>query len=533
MLNSPETVRAFPSLTLAERELKEGRTDKAAQYAIEHLRRHPNEPRGVALLGSIALKMGALGQAEQFLRQAQGLGLRTLDVERDIASAINQQERLGEALEAFTELERKLADPQISATRALILDKLGRNEEALKLHETLVASNPNEPMFWIIYGHSLRASGRTDEAVAAYRKATSIDAERGEAWWALASIKSKVLTDEDIVIMEGALSIAIDLLNIIPLHFALGRAWHDRKVPDKAFHHYSEGNRLRAETINYDPEELTEEVDQVVRTFGPEFFARSAPGESSGPIPVFLISMPRSGSTLLEQMLSNHPGIEAVGELPYVRAMLRSTMELHTRRGPARVPEVVLNLSQSEKEALGRDYMARSDLHRCRDTRYFVDKMPMNWSDVLFIRQILPNARFIEIRRDPIDCCFSNYVQYFSRAHAASFSLHDMGRSFVDYVRLMDHIDSAAPGLIHHVRYEQLVEEPERELRKVLAYLGLDWDPALLRFHESKRTVRTPSSEQVRRPLNREGMGIWKPYAQWLSPLRKALKPLAQDRLWS
>jgi hypothetical protein len=167
--------------------------------------------------------------------------------------------------------------------------------------------------------------------------------------------------------------------------------------------------------------------------------------------------MPRSGSTLLEQMLSNHPDIEAIGELPYIRAMLRSTMELHTRRGPARVPEVVLNLSESEKEALGRDYMARAELHRQRDCRYFIDKMPMNWSDVLFIRQILPNSKFIEIRRDAMDCCFSNYAQYFSRAHAASFSLRDMGRSYVDYVRLMEHIDEAAPGLIHHIRYERLV----------------------------------------------------------------------------
>lgn len=526
-MNSPEAIRAYPGLTLAESELKEGRTDAAAKYAIQHLRRHPNEPRGVALLGAIALKMGALVQAEQFLRQAQGLGLDSVELERDIASAINQQERLGEALEAFTDLERKVSDPQISATRSLILDKLGRNEEAQRIQEKLVASYPKEPMFWIIYGHSLRAVGRTDEAIAAYRKPASFDPERGEAWWSLASIKSKVLTDDDIATMEEALSIAVDLLNVVPLHFALGRAWHDRKVHDKAFHHYSEGNRLRAETINYNADELTEEVDQFIRLFGTDFFARTAARESSGPIPVFLISMPRSGSTLLEQMLSNHSDIEAVGELPYVRAMLRSTMELHTRRGPARVPDVVLNLSQSEKEELGRDYMARAQLHRRRDTRYFIDKMPMNWSDVLFIRQILPTSRFIEIRRDAMDCCFSNYVQYFSRAHSASFSLHDMGRAYVDYVRLMEHFGSAAPGLVHNLRYEQLVDNPEAELKGVLAYLGIDWDPALLRFYESRRTVRTPSSEQVRRPLNREGMGAWRPYAKWLGPLREALGPLA------
>lgn len=528
-ISPASALRAFPRLSAAERDFLDGRYDSAAGHVIQHLRENRNEPRGVALLGSIALKTGALVQAEQFLRQAIALGLDNREVRRDLASAINQQEKLGEALEAFSKLEDEAPDARISASRALILDKLGRNTEALEIHERLVESPVAEPPFWIGYGHSLRAAGRLDEAVAAYRKAAERDPEHGEAWWALASIKSRVLTDKDIATMERTLSGAVDLLNVIPLHFALGRAWHDRDMPETAFRYYSQGNRLRAESINYNADELTEEVDQVTRDFGPDFFSWAAPDESAGPIPVFLISMPRAGSTLLEQMLSNHPDIEAVGELPYIRAILRSTMELHTRRGPARVPEVVLNLSQSEKETLGADYMARAELHRRGHTRFFVDKMPMNWSDVLFIRQILPSARFIEIRRNAMDCCFSNYVQYFSRAHAASFSLHDMGRAYVDYVRLMDHIDAVAPGLVHHIRYEKLVDDPETELRAVLAYLDLEWKPALLRFYESKRTVRTPSSEQVRRPLNRQGMGAWKPYAQWLGPLREALGPFADS----
>ncbi len=515
---------------MAAKELAERRFDTAARYAIEHLRNHRDDPRGIALLGSIALGTGALVQAEQFLRRAIALGLNTLEVRRELASALNQQERLGEALEAFTAIEREISDPRVSATRALILDKLGRNSQALQAHEKLVEAQPDQPHFWIGYGHNLRTAGRTDDAVAAYRRAASIDAERGEAWWGLASIKSKVLTDGDIATMERALASAVDLLNVIPIHFALGRAWHDRSSADKAFHHFATGNRLRAETVNYKPQELAEEVDEFVRMFGQDFFAEPASRDSDAATPVFLISMPRSGSTLLEQMLGTHPEIEAVGELPYIRALLRSTMEMHTRRGTARVPEVVLNLGQSEKQALGHDYLARATLHRQSDARLFVDKMPMNWSDVLFIRQILPNARFIEIRREAMDCCFSNYIHYFSRAHSASFSLEGMGRAYVDYVRLMDHIDVAAPGLIHHISYERLVENPQEELQSVLAYLGLEWDPALLRFYESRRPVRTPSSEQVRRPLNREGMGAWRPYAKWLEPLREALGPFAADQ---
>jgi hypothetical protein len=184
-------------------------------------------------------------------------------------------------------------------------------------------------------------------------------------------------------------------------------------------------------------------------------------------------------------------------------------------------------LGPQEREALGRDYLQRAALHRHRGTRFFVDKMPMNWSDVVFIRQILPQARFIDIRRGAMDCCFSNYIHYFSRAHAASFDLHDIGRCYVDYVRLMEHIQAVAPGIIHPVRYERLVEDPEAELRRAFAYLGLEWEAAPLSFHESDRAVRTPSAEQVRRPLNRQGIAAWRPYAQWLGPLRDALGPLA------
>ena len=266
------TITGYPRLSAAERELREGRLDAASALAIQHLRQHRNEPRGLALIGTIALKTGALVQAEQFFRRAIAAGARSLETQRDLAAAINQQERLGEALNAFSALQEKVPDPQIRVVKALILDKLGRSAEALEEHEALVAMFPDEPQYLIGYGLSLRAAGRTDEAIAAYRRAASIDPERGEAWWSLANIKSKILTDADIGEMNDALGIAVDSLNIVPLHFSLGRAWHDRKEYQKAFRHFSEGNQLRAESINYDPRELTEEVDEVIRRFGHDFY---------------------------------------------------------------------------------------------------------------------------------------------------------------------------------------------------------------------------------------------------------------------
>jgi tetratricopeptide (TPR) repeat protein len=430
-------------------------------------------------------------------------------------------------LNAFVFLESATADPQFTGLRALILDKLGRNSEARLAHEQSLQRDPEQPQFWLAYGHNLRAAGLTDEAIAAYRRVIEIEFEHGEAWWSLANIKQRVLSDGDIDAMDRALSATTDILNIVPLHFALGRAWHDRQHYDRAFDHYREGNRLRADTIQYDPAELTGEVDEYIRITGPDSFPVGDRSNGEPPIPIFLISMPRSGSTLLEQILGQHPDIEVAGELPYVRALMRSALELHTRRGPVTAPQLIERMSAGEKRAFGADYLQRAGLHRRTDARYLVDKAPMNWSDIPFIREILPQARFIEIRRNAMDCCFSNFVHHFSLAHAPSFDLVHQARCYVDYTRLIDHIAAVAPGFICQLRYEQLIEQPEPVLRGVLQYLGLEWDDALLRFHESDRVVRTPSSEQVRRPLNRQGIGVWRPYAAWLGPLREALGPLA------
>lgn len=528
MINSSRGVTAFPKLADAESLFAAGRFEEAAKSTIVHLRAHPNEPRGLALLGSIAMSLGALGQAEQFLRQAIALGQNGLDVQRNLASTLNQQERLPEALDLFDRLRTAGDDPSIDAIRALILDKLARNEEALAVLKQLVARHPDKPPFWISYGHSLRAAGQTEEAVAAYRRATEVDFESGEAWWGLANIKSKILTDDDMATMERALAIAIDDRNIAPLHFSIARGHHDRKQYGQAFHHYSEGNRIRAESIGYQSQELTDEVDQSIRLLDRSVFGENSTRQEP-PVPIFIVSLPRSGSTLLEQMLGSHSDIEAVGELPYIPAMLRSVMELHTRHGRVTVPEMIDRLSDGEATALGREYLRRAEPHRSRDSGAFLDKLPHNWSNILFIRRILPQAKFIDIRRSAMDCCFSNFTQSFSRAHAASFALRDIGQCYVDYVRLMEHLAKAAPGLVHLVHYERLIEQPETELRAIFGYLGLEWEHAPLNFHQLDRVVRTPSAEQVRRPLNREGVDAWLPYAQWLGPLRETLGPLATN----
>lgn len=527
-MNDPRgTVTLYPLLNKAEELAANGSVEAAAQQVMEHLRRYPDEPQGLAKLGEIAMLLGGLGQAEMFLRRAIARGATAFDVRRNLASVLNQQERLTEAGAMFEALAKESDDPTIPALHALILDKMGHSDASRAILERLVETHGERPHYWISYGHNLRAAGRVDDAVAAYRKAVELDEECGEAWWGLASIKRRVFGDADLDAMRRAIAIAIDVRNSAPLHFALARALHDRGDHAAAFEHYAEGNRQRAEDIGYDASELTGEIAEIEKLADARFLASLDQPPVGDATPIFIVSLPRSGSTLLEQMLGSHPAIEPVGELPYAPAILRSVMEMATRRGRVTVPQLIAGLQPEQAAAMGADYLARAALHRRTDAPFFIDKLPHNWSNILFLRRILPQAKFLDIRRPAMDCCFSNFTQSFSRAHAASFRLEDIGQCYVDYVRLMTHLDRVAPGMVHHIDYAALVDDPEPQLRAALAHLGLDWDAAILEFHKLDRVVRTPSSEQVRRPLNRDGMEVWRPYAEWLGPLRDALGPLA------
>ena len=521
------SVAIYPRLSEAIRLREKGDTHRAAQLVMAHLRERPDEPRGLAQLGFIAAQTGALGQAEHFLRKALSKGERSPDLLRTLASVYSQQERLHVA-ESFTRrLIEEEGDLQLRSLRANLLDRMGRHEEALALQKQAVEESPGTIAPLLIYGYSLRAAGDVDGAIAAFRQAIAIDDEYGEAWWGLAGIKRKVLTDADITAMQEVLKIAVDDRNIVPLNFALARAFHDRGDFANAFHHYTEGNRIRAEAIGYQAQALTDEVAEV-ESLADADFMRAMPSTPVGTDqPVFIVCLPRSGSTLLEQMLGSHPSIEPVGELPYIPAILRSFMEISSRRSNVSVPEAIAAMTDQQASLLGQDYLARARLHRKSDRPIFIDKLPQNWSNILFIRRILPQARFIDVRRPAMDCCFSNFSQSFTAAHASSFALEDIGQCYVDYVRLMRHFDAASPGMVHHVSYSALVEDPERTLRPALAYLGLEWDESIRSFHKLDRVVRTPSSEQVRRPLNRDGMDVWRPYAQWLGPLQRVLGDLA------
>ena len=292
---------------------------------------------------------------------------------------------------------------------------------------------------------------------------------------------------------------------------------------EASFGHYSAANTLRRKSLDYDPSEISRQVDRAIATFTPEFFARHAGQGCSAPDPIFILGMPRAGSTLIEQILASHSLVEGTMELPDIPALAAQT-----GKDTQRYPTGLDSLSPDQILDLGQDFLSRTQIQRKEAKPYFIDKLPKNWLYTGFSHLILPKAQIIDARRDPMECCFSNFKQHFARGQAFSYGLEDMGRYYSDYVRLMQHFDQVLPGRVHRVIHESLIEEPEDQIRRLLDHLGLPFESACLNFHQTQRAVRTASSEQVRRPLNRDGVGQWRAFEAWLDPLKSALGPVAE-----
>jgi hypothetical protein len=398
--------------------------------------------------------------------------------------------------------------------KAATLGRLGDFEEAIRLYQGVLERSPDLPRVWLSYGHMLKTLGRQAEAIAAYRRAIELEPTLGDAWWSLANLKTVKFDDADLAAMAHALGTPnLAHEDRFHLDFALGKAMHDAgRVPD-AFAHYSKANALRLKSQPYDRRDVGKIVDRSIGAFTAEALA-SAPGGCDARDPIFIVGMPRAGSTLIEQILSSHSQVEGTSELPDLPLLTR-------KLGP--YPKAILAASQDERRALGEEYLKRVSVQRRTERPLFVDKLPNNWLYVPFIQLILPNAKIIDARRHPLGCCFSNFRQHFARGQAFTYDLEDVGHYYADYVRLMEHVDQVLPGRVHRVIYERMVEDTEGEIRRLLAYCGLEFEPQVLEFYRTQRAVRTASSEQVRRPIYREATDEWRAYEPYLGPLKSAL----------
>jgi hypothetical protein len=365
----------------------------------------------------------------------------------------------------------------------------------------------------------LKTVGRQKDGIDAYRKAIELKPELGEAWWSLANLKTIRFDDADIAAMTAALGTpGLSQQDRLHLDFALGKAMHDAGRTEQAFSHYASGNALRRQQNPYDISQLTRRVNRSIETFTRELL--SSHGGSDAADPIFIVGMPRAGSTLVEQILSSHSLVEGTSELPDIPAIAGEGTNDYVAR--------TAKMTADQRRQAGEAYLKRASVQRRTNRPFFIDKLPNNWVFVPFIQLILPNAKIIDARRHPLGCCFSNFRQHFARGQDFAYDLDDLGRYYSDYVRLMAHVDAVMPGRVHRVIYERMVDDTETEIRALLDYCGLEFESACLTFHETERAVRTASSEQVRQPIYRDATDEWQRYEAHLDPLKLALGPVVE-----
>ena len=417
---------------------------------------------------------------------------------------------------------------EVMAHEADLNGRLGRHEHEIALLRQLIARQPEMPGLHVTLAHALKTTGRRDDAIAAARAAIACHPGYAAAWWLMADFKTYQIDDAEVQAMKTALAAQPAEADRMQLHFALGRACDQRGEHEAAFAHYAAGNAPRAAAAHKEAAGLAGRVDRAIGIFTPEFFAERQGYGDRSEAPIFIVGLHRSGSTLVEQILASHSQVEATAELPLVEEMLRSVALDNSLPNVPPLAKLV-HIDADRARALGSEYLRQAQDYRSSDKPRFVDKMPANWLYIGFIRLILPNAMIIDARRHPMAAGLSNFRQYFANGADWTFALDSIGRYYRDYLRLMRHFDRALPGKVHRVIHEKLVDEFEPEVRRLLDHAGLNFESECLEFHRAKRPVRSASAEQVRQPLNREGVDQWRAFEPWLGPLRDALGDALED----
>jgi tetratricopeptide (TPR) repeat protein len=474
----------------------------------------------LAGLAAVAIRAGNTRDAERLLNHARNRSAHHPLVQRALGHAQLTANRLPAAETTFRELLR--LEPQNAqnwSALGSVYIRLLRQEEALSAYEEAARLEPAQTGFRLAIGHVNKSLGRRAQCEASYRECLRLDPAAAEAYWSLADLKNYLFSDAELAAMQDLLT-SPARTDRAQLHFAIARALEQRERYAEAFNHYAEGNALRRKTAPFSIETFEAKSRRIAACFDAEFFrARAAAGDPD-PAPIFIVGLPRSGSTLVEQILASHSQVEGTMELHNILAMVRELDHLDADRDG--YPEKARTLSADELTGLGRRFIEETAALRSGKPR-FVDKMPNNFSHVGLIHAILPNAKIIDARRHPMDACFSTYKQHFAEGQSFSYDLGDLGRYYRCYLALMDHWDEVLPGKVFHLQYEQLIRDPEGVIRSLLEHCGLPFEAATLNFHQTDRPVRTASSEQVRQPLYASGVGYWKRFEAALEPLRASL----------
>lgn len=513
--------------------LCENRLAPAEALLRAHLKEAPTDVAAIRMLAEVGARLGRYGDAEKLLTRCLELAPSFTPARHNLALV---QFRQGKVLDALREIETLRVDdpnnPTYRNLKAAVLSRLGDFENSIAQFEDVLRDQADQPRLWLSYGHALKTAGRTGDAIVAYRRAVTLDPQFGDGYWSLANLKTFRFERGEIEAMEAVLrDETLKEEDRFHLHFALGKALEDTADYAASFAQYKEGARRRRALIDYQPAQVSEQVQRTKALFTKDFLKARAGQGCPARDPIFVVGLPRSGSTLLEQILASHSQVEGTMELPDIAAIARELGEKKLKSETSKYPEVLAELPPEQVAALGESYLERTRIQRRTDKPLFIDKMPNNWIHAGLIALILPNAKIIDARRDAMATCFSAFKQHFARGQAFTYDLAELGRYYRDYIELMAHFDAVAPGRIHRVRYESLVADTETEVRKVLNYCGLPFEGACLEFYATERPVRTASSEQVRQPIFRDGLDQWRNYEAWLEPLKEALgDPALSDR---
>ncbi|MGD9980735.1 MAG: sulfotransferase [Hyphomonadaceae bacterium] len=518
-----------PRLMEAAIALCENRLAVAEHMLRPHLRAHPTDVAAIRMLAEVGARLGRFEDAEKLLRRCLELAPSFHAARHNYAIVLHRESKSVEALKQLDVLLRvDPENPSYNFLRAAALARIGEYDAAIAIYRDVLEKHPISARAWLSLGHASKTAGQRAESIEAYERVVAIAPHLGEAYWSLANLKTHPFTDADVVKMQDQLARSdLSEEDRFHLHYALGKAYEDKADYERSFTHYSEGARIRRSGLSYNAGETTQAAREHSGLFTAEFFAARKGQGAPAPDPIFIVGLPRSGSTLIEQILASHSKVEGTMELPDIIAMAKHLGGGKVRGGA--YPGVLAQLSAAEIKALGEEYIARTRVQRKTDRPFFIDKMPNNSQHVGFIHLILPNAKIIDARRHPMGACFSAFKQHFARGQAFSYDLTDVGRYYADYVELMARFEQAAPGRVHRVLYEDMIADTEGEVRRLLAYLGLPFEPACLEFHSNPRAVRTASSEQVRQPIYGGAVEQWRNYEPWLRDLKTALGRTLED----
>jgi len=520
-----------PRLREAAAALVENNLPLADARLRAHLAVYPTDVAALRMLAEVAGRLRRYSDALELLERCLELAPSFDAARHNYAVVLN---RMAKPADALPHLERLLAadpnNPSYLNLKAAVLANLGEYGGSIGVYETVLGRFPRQPKIWMSYAHALKTARRQDESVAAYRRAIEMDPSLGEAYWSLANLKTFRFSDADVAAIRAALR-RPDLSADDRLHFefSLGKALEDAAAYEESFAHYARGNAARKQQHPYSADENTRFVEGSKRLFTAEFFAAREGSGAPAPDPIFIVGLPRAGSTLIEQILASHSLIEGTVELPDVPQIAREIAERGEAAREGSYFETVAALDARSLREFGERYLASTRIHRKTNAAYFVDKMPNNCLYIGLIHLMLPNAKIIDARRHPLGCCFSAFKQHFARGQSFTYDLADLGRYYRDYIGLMAHFDAVLPGKVHRVHYESMVQDTETEVRRLLEFCGLPFEERCLRFYENERPVRTASSEQVRQPIYTEGMHHWRKFEPWLGPLKESLGPVLVD----